>query len=304
MGLRIPTLPTGDATIKAGYWKGNTGMYFRFDSNGKWVVVENGGTIVEEKHQDDWNIDTLRGNKDDTNNPSTAEFNIGNGHVLQIPFVYYGYGPVLFEVGLEQPDGQYLLLPVHSFNRKDAITIDEPNLPITIEVDSGTTGQQLDCFVGGRQISTFGKQQGVSRDVGSYRLQQSVGGTFEPLISFRHKTGWKNIIVRLSSLSIISDLDLVWRIRTGGSLTGFSWGAPTDYTASEVATEWDISATESSGGHVIKHDLADGGNKNTLTAANIPERVIYEENITTLEARSINGQTATVTSHFEVDELQ
>lgn len=297
IGVRIPTLPTGDAYIRFGYYKKEsgvvTGLYFEVTEEGVFAVIEDEG-VSKRVLQKDWNINTLLGDNGATYDPT-------DGHVYQIRYVYYGYGSVTFEIGQDYNGNRYNMIPVHLDRIKFATSLSEPNLPLTVEVNSGTSGVQLDAFVGGRQFSTFGKNNPVERQVGAYRVELSgIGTTFVPMISFKEKVGRKSILTRLSSIAMLSDADLIYELRWNATLTGASFGAPNNYSAAECATEWDISATALSGGIPRKSGLILGAVRNALTRLDLPARKIYEEDTVTLCVRRVAGINATATAHFEV----
>lgn len=293
LGIRIPTQPTGDAYIKWGYFKDDTGIYCLYDATGLYFVVEDSGT------------ERLKVEKNDFNQSTLNDLDLSDGNVFQFPFVYYGYGPAYLEVGIKsQTDGQnsYDLEVAHSFNLNGSTTISEPNLPLTVEVSSGTSGVQLDAFVGGRQITTYGKLEATRRLVGDYRTLGSIDTTFLPLVSFRHKTGFENISLRLQKLEVIGDASLVYRIIRNGTLTDASFGTAQGYTSSEIATEWDIAATAISGGDLIKQGLISGTGKDSLTVNSMPDRILNEGEIYTVAIARVSGTNATATAFFEISE--
>lgn len=297
IGVRMNALPTGDAFIRFGYYKNGdtrTGLYFEVTSEGIFACIEDEGVTIK-THQSEWNINTLL---DDN-----SFYESDDGHVFQIKYVYYGYGSVTYEIGQTYDINRYATIPVHMARKKGAITLSEPNLPLTVEVNSGTSGVQLDVYVGGRQVSTYGKNSPAERKVGAYRLEKSsIGTTFVPMISFKEKVGRESILTRLSSVEVLADADLIYELRWNATLTGAVFGAPNNYSAAECATEWDISATAVSGGETRKSGLILGANKNALTSVDLIERKIYEEDTVTLCVRRVSGINATATAHVELME--
>jgi hypothetical protein len=293
LGVRIPLQPTGDAYIKWGYYKDDTGIYCLYDATGFYFVLESDGVELLKVERSNFNQNTLN------------DLDLSDGNVFQFPFVYYGYGPALLEVGIKSSlDGfnSYSLEIAHSFNYNGSTTISEPNLPLTVESSSGTSGVQLDCYVGGRQISTYGKEAGTRRLVSSYRTLSSIGTTFLPTISFIHKTGFDNISLQFQAIEVISDADLFYTISRAPILTGASYGVAINHDVNEVATEWDVAATAISGGDVVKQGLISGNNKNTLTTKELPHRLLNENAIYTLSLRRISGTNGTATAMFEISE--
>lgn len=302
MGVRIPVQPTGDAFVRWGYFKKNngdvTGFYFRYDKDGLWVVIEDEGVIVHEKKQSEWNSHTF------SNELGFGELEPSEGNIYQIAFAYYGYGAITWQVSNQISYDRFNVIPVHKKKIKGATSISEPNLPISIEVNSGTTGVELDAYIAGRQFSTYGKETPVERSVGDYRIEQSgVSTTLVPTVSFKEKEGFKNILVTLSNISFLSDSDMVYEIRVNADLTGADFGIPDGYLDSEVATQWDTSATAMTGGESIKVGLIEGGNRTNLTFNELPERPVFEDSVFTVGVKRLSGTNGTVTSSFEVKEV-
>lgn len=303
LGLRVPVQPTGDAYVEWGYKDDDNGIYLRYDSSGIHARVMSGGTVVESTEQANWNRDNLLGTNTNAN-PSGGTLDLSDGNIFQFPFVYYGYGGIQWEIGVETRFQDYELVSVHEVKMKGDVSIEEPNLPLTVEVDSGTSGQQLDVFLGGRQISPLGTNDNTARSVGGYRLGVgSIGTSFIPMVSFRHKTGFKNILVRLSGLSIIPDVDMIVEIHRNGTLTSPSYVTPGNHTAAEIATEWDLSATSTyTPGETIYEDFVAGGNKGIVSGADLPRRPISELDTITLALRRVSGSNGTASALFRITE--
>jgi len=292
LGVRIPTQPTGDAIIRWGYFDDNDGIYYKYDSDGVCLKVRKGGSDVLEVRQKDWNLDTLDGSGPNQSNPSGSNLNLADGAIFQIPFAYYGYGAIDWEVGISDFDNDYFVRSVHQENMQGT-TIDEPNLPLAIEVDSGTSGQQLDCFVGGRQISPLGSSDNLFRTTEGTRLSRAITDTaFRPVISFRHKTGFENIFVRLGAIDFISDSDGIFELQRNATLSGDSFTYTGNQTEAEKAVEIDVSAGNTyTNGEAIYRGTFEGGTGSKITAgtADLPQRPISELDTIALAAKTLTG---------------
>lgn len=303
MGIRVPSQPTGDAYVRWGYKDDNDGIFYHYDATGIYVVIHRAGTEVVKVEQANWNKDNLNGNNG-SDNPSGASLDLSDGLLFQFPFTYYGYGGIQWEIGVETRFGDYELISVHQVKMRGSASMEEPNLPLTVEVNSGTSSQQLDVFVGGRQISPLGTNDNTARSVGAYRLNVgSIGTSFRPMVSFRHKTGYEQVLIRLSGLTIIPDADMIVEVQRNGSLTSPNFTTPGNHTAAEIATEWDIAATATyTNGETLYEDFVAGGNKGIIASADLPRRPISELDTVTLALRRVSGTNGTASALFRINE--
>lgn len=303
MGIRVPTQPTGDAFIRWGYYDDEAGLYIEYNSTGLHAKVRSNGAEVVSVSQADWSEDNLSGSKLN-NNASEVEINPADGHMWQFPFIYYGYGALEWAVSTLDNQGIFRMYEINLTKRTGSVSLSRPNLPLKVEVNSGTTGVQLDCFIGGRQISSWGRSDSQGRDVGAFRIGVgSIGTSFRPLISFREKTNFARIVSNFSTINLITDSDLIWEIHRNSTLDGAVFGTPSNYDANEIATEWDTSATATyTPGQTIAGGLALGGSRGSFLRDELPNRRITSNNLYTLAVRTTGATNGTVTSYLEIFE--
>ncbi len=136
------------------------------------------------------------------------------------------------------------------------------------------------------------------------RKQEDIAdaSSYVPMVSVQNKTDFKEIFVQIRELAVIADADMELAVFLNGSLTGDSFGAPEDYTASEVATEWDTSATAISGGQKIYGAIIDGANKSALTQSGLPEMPLLNGDTWSFCLRLISGTNGTATLTAELKE--
>lgn len=291
--------PEGNAHIDWGFidYDGQNALRFSLKSDGLYLELISGGVEIESVHQNYWNIDKLDGT-----GGSGAVLDVAKGYVYQIPFVYYGFGDIIFQIMIET-QGQKYIVPVHRMSREGDISIIEPNLPLSVEVYGD--GQELNAYVGGRQISSSLEDTAVSRSVSARRLNRAVGTDFRPLISFRHKTGFESIYLTLVSVDVLTDSDVIVELQRNATLdANASFTYQGNFVESERATEWDVSAgdTFTSGETLWEGLLAGGaGNQSAAFTGEVPQRPVSEFDTITLAARTVS-QTGTVTSTLKVDE--
>lgn len=295
VGVRIPTLPTGDAVARWGYFNDDTGLGFGVDSSGVFIFRRFNG-VDDIVRQADWD-DPLDGT-----GPSGASFDLNDYNIFATPFRWYGSGPAIFEVSGSNTGTDTIF--AHQLKAENELIVSDPNLQLRIEVDNGTTEQNLEVRVGGRQFSILGRYQPNRRITSERRLLQSIGTTFVPIISFKQKPAFDSVSVKTSGFSVLaSNAPLLMQVRIDPLLTGAVFAAPQDSLASETALDFDYQATAISGGLCIYQDVqAAGAGTNIIGGEqDVPEFDLPVNVNVTLCARSISG-TATVSTVFRAKE--
>ena len=319
LGVRIPTLPTGDQFVEWGYYELDAnddplnGITFKRTSDTVLLNLYKDGTNQlgggSGVPQEDWNKDKLDGT-----GTSGANLSTPTGYVYRVPFIYYGYGPVEFLVGVRSKNGVWREFPIHSADLDEGTSIAEPNLPLTVTTYNGGDSSTLDAFVGGRQIAVSGPDKAVEpRIVGSEVREKSVGTTVTPLISFQHKSGRENIRVKLKDLYVESDIDLHIFLYRNVTLSAgtTTYSTPVDYDSNETATEWngnsptDIGATAFTGGERFGGSryvpVGSQGSASAGSTIDLPQSVLIEGENWTLAAQT-RSSTATVNAGLNVAE--
>lgn len=299
IGVRIDDTFTGTAYAKWGYYDDDDGFGYGVDSTGIYIFIRRNGTDTK-THQTDWNVDKLDGT-------GKSGFSLDNedGNIYQMEFVWYGYGPIEFQVALSREGEKQEIISCHIFEQAGQTSVTNPNLPVTAEISNGDTTDDLTLYVTGRQFSVLGEYNPTRRFTSDYRLQLgSVGTTFLPTVSFRKKSTRANGTIRLGTIEVITDADILYQVRLNATLTGASYGTPTDTTATETFVESDTSATAVSNGELLYQGLiaAGGGSRSELGGiTNLPISVPAAQPIT-LCVRRVSGSNATVDVVFQLIE--
>lgn len=293
VGARFPSAPTGEHVARWGgrTYGGNDGFYFIYDATGFGVCrLKNGSeTIV---YQSSFNIDKMDGT-----GPSGRTLDLTSGYIFQIDYTWYGYGGIRFSI--VDTKGQFQRpIPVHYIagSSLTGTTIDEPALQVFQEVENGATTSNFDMYVGGRQYSIVGKYVPKYRFTGDTRSSVTVGTTLLPLITFRIKSGFENRSVKISSFDAVNTGSSTARlaiIMGASSLTGASYGTPTNYTAADTGLEVDKSATAISGGSCVwQGTLVNGGvGQNTVLGGSIVNLDLPAASTITLCAQTFSSTT-------------
>lgn len=263
IGARIPSAPDDDTTLRWGYYDTDdtgdplNGFYFGADAQGVFVARADDGA-VERVYQDSWNRDKLGKG---ALNPSDREFDIGDGHVFQIDFTYYGYGPIEMKILLDDDDddqfGAAQLVTCHTFHVSGNTTTENTNLPICAEVvtESGTNDAH-DLFIGGRQFAVVGKESPRERTTWHYRDElAAVDDTqWYHAMSFQLKDGtdigstdYTHILSHIQEFTVDTDANAYkWQIRRGTTPDNPTWENPesAEDKQDETAFKVDTNSTD------------------------------------------------------------
>lgn len=299
IGIRVTDTPSGNQDLKWGYFDNTNGFGFGQDPTGIYVFTRKDSTTLK-TYQSDWALDKLDGQGD-----SGFTLDLSAGHIFQINFSWYGYGAIEFKAVTFGEDSEQTMTKVHRIRKADEVSVSDPNLPIRVEIaNNGTADAFESLYVGGRQFATIGKFIPARRVTSERRLSQgSIGETVLPTVSFRRKSGFDSVSVKAQGISIVTTADVIVEIRTGGTLTGTSFGTPTNTTASETAVESDTSATAITGGELIYSDLIEAGQgKSSSGSARIPltDQDFIGTDPITICIRQVSGTGGTATTLFRV----
>lgn len=302
IGVRRPTAPSNSQVLRWGYFDDENGFFFGEDSNGLFVARRRGGTDTTTQ-QSEWNVDPLDGT-----GPSGLSIDPSDGNIYQIRFAWYGYGVIEYRAIIEDPDNVQKVVTVHRERLTGQTSVNNPNLPISAEVDNGGTGTAMDLFVAGRQFSILGQYEPKRRITSERVTGKSISSTLIPVISFKPKTefptGTNNgVSNKFDSISITTDNDILWELRLDASLTDASFGTPTNATSSETSLESDTSATALSGGELLNAGLASGGARNATQLLQNDFRFdLPEDGQVTLAMQRAGSTDATVSTILKMRE--
>ena len=283
---------TGDQIRRWGYFDDEQGFYFKETvSEGVSCVIrrDNTETVVR---REDWILDKLDGTGSSgltidvsSNNP--------NGYIYQIDFVHYGYGPIIFSMDIFDPEiGVYRNIPVHAINLPINTSVNDPNLPIAIEIDNGTTASAQLVYVGGRQFSVDGRYVPSFRSTYTRFEGVNITNAFTPIFSTRRKANSNGVRILPSQISsLVATNDCIGQIWLNATLTGESYGNLPDIDPGETKLELDTSATAFSGGDLLFEFLmpAGQGSKSAPSSSRSEGLVIPRRQPITLVMKTFTG---------------
>ena len=303
--VRRPTPMTGDQEIFWEYGDGIDGARIGEDGTGVFVQLIQYGTERPKIYQGDWNGDNLNG-EGGHYNWSGLTLDLAKPNIWRTPYNHYGIGPAAIEVYALDDNGFPNLVRAHTFgNPGDRMFWEIPRLPLREYASNGTTGGDVQLYVGGRQFAVLGRYEPNRRQTTDFFEDVSVGATLTPLISFQKKTERKFLSrsVKVSGVGILTDENLIVEIVLGGSLTGAAFSDIDGIPLTETAVQSDVAATAIANGVRIDGIVGAGGqgNRSNLSGIRGLGVDIPDDVTVTLAARSIGG-TATVNGAFSLEE--
>jgi hypothetical protein len=149
IGVRLPQQPTDNGDIKWGYFNGQNGFYFGYDSSGLYVAIVRNGSEQKKTYRDNWN-------GRDPNVIDGVDFQPNEGAIFQINYAWYGYGSIQFSIISSQEDNPQRKAIVHTLSLEEETSISNPNQPIEVRVDNNSSSNAISAYIGGRQFSILG----------------------------------------------------------------------------------------------------------------------------------------------------
>lgn len=292
IGVRIPDTATGSYEYGYGNGAGNR-IGIEWDDGEPYTFIESDGDRWYRNPRSNW-LDPLDGT-----GPSGVHFDLSEGHILRIPFGWYGYLSVQFTIAIPGESEDQVIVVDRARGRPNAISIEQPDLPVFAEADGGT------MYVGGRQFGVYGRYIPKERITGTCNVTKVVGESYVPIVTYQTKdeTRWRGVAVQLSGVSLLSTENCEWALIINASLTGADFGPIALVPADETAIEADTSATAFTGGIKSYCDNTPGGagNRSGADDTQLPDLNLPRELPVTLVARAITG-TSTINAILRVRE--
>lgn len=293
ISVRIPDVSTGHYEYGYGNGDGNR-MGLEWDNGEPYTFIESAGQRWYRRPRSEW-FDPLDGT-------GPSGFTLGSGgQVLRIPFGWYGYLSITWVVAFPSRDGDQLVTIDRSDQRPDAVTIEQPDLPIFAEADGGV------IYIGGRHFGVYGRYRPQFRITSSPNVQKTVDGTdFTPIMTYRTKADsiYRGVPVQLSGVGMLSADTIEWALFVDTTLTGATFSDSPIASDGETALEMDLDATAMTGGVKIFSDNLEGGRGGTVGADNVDQIDVNipRELPVTLAARAVNVASTTVDAVFRARE--
>lgn len=241
IGMRVGSDLSGEQEVRGGYFCDTDGIGIGEDSDGLFVFKRDGGN-EQKVRQENWNMDTLLGTGDPDNPSELNLSDLQDGHIIRFPFLCYNYGEFNVVIGVKDKNKDLNIIDIHKFTETGDELLERINLPIKIEVENNNTATELDAYLTAVHFERL-NQEVDSRQNGVVRLNQSVGETWTPLISYRLRSGWNGVNVLPQKIKVNSDTTLELDIQLNPVLSTTDFSLPTHTSSNECAIEVDTSAT-------------------------------------------------------------
>ena len=256
--IRLET-PVAGVRRRFGVFDGDNGAFFEDDGSTYAVVLRSKatGSVVETRvTRDNWNGDKLDGT-----GPSQITADPTAIQMINIEYEWYGAGQVVFTYTIA---GESHV--VHKFNIANYINnvwCSTPFLPIRVEIENvtGAAGTHY-IYQGSNSLIQEGEPEQLGTLV-SYSnpitgTTLAAANTFYPVLSLRLKPADLAGIVLPRSLQVATNdnTNVFWRLVENPTLTGASW---TDHPNPDAITQFDTTATASTGGVVLLSGFTIGG---------------------------------------------
>jgi len=292
IGIRMDTSSiSGDGVAYWGYFdmdETNTeniknGLLYGLDKDGFFTEVIKDSTSKHKTYQKNFNKN------------SGSDIDLTDGNIFQLQFSYYGYGLIKFQyVDSQTGSSDQTVIDLHTVRLAGETSVLNPNLKVGALAKSSSNTGDFSVHVGGRQVSTIGEQFNRTRITTDRVESKSIGNSFEPIISFRKKQSFREVVSEIFGFSCISDQDIVLQIRVDADLTGASFGSLSEQPDDETAFEADTSATavDTSTGTKVYETLVSGGERINSSALNNLRGVpvyVQDEGTITFAAKHISS---------------
>jgi len=254
---------------RVGYFDDKNGTYLEANGNTLILVVRSNvtGNVVENRiPQSLWNVDKLNGT-----GSSNLTINVANSQIFWTDTEWLGVGSVRAGFVI---DGQFIISHIfHHANRGQGVYMTSATLPLRLEIENfSTTGASATLkHICNSVISEGGytpsaASRAVATPLTGTNLNQT---TFIPVIALRLKSTHKNAVVLPSLLTAwgLQNTPFVYKISMNENVANGTWTS----AGTESAVEYNITATDISGGDTLMQGLYGGGTIGSHLEMNLNE---------------------------------
>ena len=234
-----------------GLFNETDGAYFEDDGGTySYVIRSSASGITTETRvtRENWN-----GEKFDGNGYTGVTADATKQQMISINYEWYGAGNVRFNWLMKGET-----ITSHTFensNVNDLVWCRSPFLPIRCEIENvtGVAGthylyQGSNSLIQEGEPEKLGILESISNPITGTTLTDA--NTFYPVVSLRLKSDQLSAVALLRSLQTATNdnTNVYWRLIENPTLTGASW---TDHPDSNSFTQYDTSATDTTGGNIV-----------------------------------------------------
>jgi hypothetical protein len=242
---------------RVGYFSANNGHFLEQNDNTLFIVERSGTTgspVDTAVSQSNWNVDKLDGT-----GPSGLSVNVANTQIFWTDTEWLGVGSVRAGFVI---DGQFIISHIfHHANKTTLPYMTTATLPLRLEIENtGATSSysQLkhicNSVISEGGYSPTAASRAVATSLLGINLSQTV---FKPAIAIRLKAGREDAVVVPGLITIwgLQNNPFIYRLSMNETITGGTWV----FGGSESAIEYNITATDMSGGDTLMQGLFGGG---------------------------------------------
>ncbi len=246
-----------DLRQRVGYFDANNGTFLEANGNTLFLVMRSGvtGSVVENRiPQSQWNVDKLNGT-----GSSNLTINIANSQIFWTDTEWLGVGSVRAGFVI---DGQFIISHIfHHANRNTGVYMTSATLPLRLEIENlTTTGAAAtlkhicNSVISEGGYTPHAAPRSVATPLTGVNLNQS---TFTPVIAIRLKSSFRNAVVMPNLLTAwgLQNTPFVYKISMNEVVANGTWVS----AGTDSAVEYNITATDISGGDTLLQGLYGGG---------------------------------------------
>jgi hypothetical protein len=234
VGLRMSSalLPAG-VQARWGVFDTINGYYWQWDTVNKLSCNVVRASSITQVVQSNFNTDKLDGT-----GPSGVTLDMTRGIIFHITYSWYGYGAIIFNFVTTDNLGNTLLVPCHQFSFPGQTSTASPHQPIRVDLTnvSGNTAA-TGLYLGGRQASTIGSYNPVSRVTALTLTNKTYSTTNTFLIAFRKKAAYVGAKCLLTGVDVACPVNTIIYVNTQCTVAAGTWASPPNTLSSETAIE-------------------------------------------------------------------
>lgn len=261
--------PTAGVTQRVGYFGSQNGVYFEVDGTQLNLVIRKytNGTVdntTEKIPQSSWNGDRLNG-QGGQYNISGVTIDVAKSQIFWCDVEWLGVGSVRCGFVI---NGQFIVCHIfHHANILNKVYMTTASLPVRYELTSTGPSATMRAICS-TVISEGGYvNRSQTRAIGTGLSGKNLSDTaYRPLVCLRLKSANIDSIVVPTKFDLygLQQAAFVYQIILNPVLTGASWTS----AGTNSSVEYDISATEVTGGTVVDQGIFVGSNKGGVASVN------------------------------------
>lgn len=253
----VMSAPTSGLRQRVGYFDVRNGHFLEANNTTLYFVERTNITSTPTDiavPQNEWNVDKLDGTGE-----SGLSVNVANSQIFWTDTEWLGVGSVRCGFVI---DGQFIVSHVfHHANKKPSAYMSTATLPLRLEIENTTTNGVTSTL--NHICNSVMSEAGYTPSVATRAVSTPLTGTnlsqsaFTPLIAIRLKANRENAVVIPNIVTAwgLQNFPFIYRLSMNETVANGTWTS----AGTESAVEYNISATDISGGDVLMEGIFGGG---------------------------------------------